>query len=212
MARQSIADIRKKEILTTFYEIAKKEGLDKTSFSMIAQKLEIQPSLIVHYFKNRSELIDSLIQYNLDQYENIFSTASELDEKANAYDRLIMLLNKLFSKEWDHLFDDGVFYSCYALSYRDEKVKAKFRELHLRIRNHIQEVVDECNNEGVIAVENSYTTAQLISNLMDGAYYYVGMLKDIREQDEYMESVKYSLLKMLNLDEKMSTAITADVQ
>ena len=208
MPKQSISDLRKREILTTFYDIARSEGLDKTSFAMIAQKLEIQPSLIVHYFKNRDELIASLIQYNIDQYENIFFVDNASQNGQDAYNRLIQLLDKLFSKEWDNLFDDGVFYNCYALSFRDEKVKNKFRDLHLKIRKHIQEVVMECNEEGVINVENPYEVSQLIANLMDGAYYYVGMLKDKDEQNEYMSGVKKSLIQMLNLNKKLSN-ITA---
>lgn len=202
MPKQSISEIRKKEILTTFYEIAKKEGLDKTSFAMIAQELEIQPSLIVHYFKNRSELIDSLIQYNLDQYEIIFLLDKEPARYTSSRKKLIKLIDRLFSKEWDNLFDDGVFYNCYALSYRDQRIKAKFRALHFRIRESIEKVIIECKYQDELKVDNPQELAQHISNLMDGAYYYVGMLENRQRQNEYMASIKKLVIDLLNWKEK----------
>ncbi len=196
MARQSIADIRKNEILTTFYAIAKDEGLERTSFAMIAAKLEIQPSLIVHYFKNRDELISSLIQYNLDQYERIF-----IDELGNldgdCQRRLLTIINRIFSKKWNDLFDDGVFYNCYSLSFRDPKVKIKFRELHNKIRQHIKALIQECKAADVLEVENESLLAQHISNLMDGAYYFASMIEDKDEQENFMKISKQGALQLL---------------
>ncbi len=196
MPRQSIAEIRRKEILTTFYDIAKDEGLERTSFAMIATRLEIQPSLIVHYFKNRDELISSLIQYNLDQYERIF--VDELDKlNGNCQRRLLTVINRIFSKKWNDLFDDGVFYNCYSLSYRDPKVRMKFRDLHNKIRTHIKSLIHECEAAGMLEVEDKTFLAQHISNLMDGAYYFAGMIDDKQEQETFMKTSKQGALQLL---------------
>lgn len=198
MGKQSIADLRRGEILSTFYEVAKHEGLEKTSFAMIAQQLEIQPSLIVHYFKNRDELIIALIQYNLDQYERIFLLKEDPYKDLPAQQRLLRIIEKIFSKEWNDLFDDGVFYNCYSMLYRYDEIKTKFRELHIKIRSHIEHVIEECNREGALAVENEYLLAQHIANLMDGAYYYIGMLSTRKEQDTYMAQTRSTALALLN--------------
>ncbi|HAA11923.1 MAG TPA: TetR family transcriptional regulator [Cytophagales bacterium] len=204
MARQSIAEIRRREILTTYYEIAKKEGLERTSFAMIAAKLEMRPSLIVHYFKNRDELISSLIQFNLDQYEQIFN--QEMDDlEGNSRKQLLSVIDRVFSKKWNDLFDDGVFYNCYSLSYRDSLVRAKFRELHQNIRSRLEALIKDCMNAGMLAISDEKLLAQHVSNLMDGAYYFAGMIDNKEEQEQFMQTSKEGALQLFHwLDEVLA--------
>ncbi len=188
MAKQSIATIRKREIVDTFYEVAQVEGIENTSFAKIAQRLEIQPSLIVHYFKNRDELILSLIEFNLEQYKKIFTIAHSDDHSHREH--LIIVLDKLFSLEWNDLFDDGVYYSCFTLIFRHPVIKKKFKELHIELRDHLKNLILNCVEENSLQVENPSVVANHISNLMDGTYYFVSMLEDSVAQKEYLEQSK----------------------
>ena len=197
MAKQSIAEIRKKEILSTFYEVAKVEGLENTSFAKIAQKLEIQPSLIVHYFKNRDELILALIRYNLDQYKQIFSIAHADD--LSHQEHLNKVLDKLFSLDWNELYDDGVYYSCYTLIFRHPEIKGRFKDLHLELRSGLKTILEQCTKAGFLAIEDPAAVAHQVYNILDGTYYFVSMLDVKTDQEKYLQQSKTLAKKLIGL-------------
>ncbi|MDX2303364.1 MAG: TetR family transcriptional regulator [Microscillaceae bacterium] len=196
MARKTISEIRRREILEAFYEIARKEGLENTSFAKIAKELEIQPSLIVHYFTNREELILSLIEYNLEQYSKIFQTSQPVNISHKAY--LLETIDKIFSMNWNHLFDDGVYYSCYALIFRHPQIKEKFRNLHKQLRVHLGKIIELCKDDRSLRVENIKILADHIFRIIDGTYYYISMLEDEEEHKYQLESGKTLALSLLD--------------
>ncbi|GAB4426215.1 MAG: hypothetical protein OHK0039_44160 [Bacteroidia bacterium] len=188
MPKQAIADIRKREILETFYEVAKIEGLENTSFAKIARKLEIQPSLIVHYFNNREALIFELIQYNLEQYSRLFAPDPSDHPSLKAY--VLHIIDQMFSTTWNDLFDDGVYYNCYALIFRYPEVKAQFRDLHLQLRRNLATTLRRCREAGLLRTDDPATLADHIYNIIDGTYYHIGMLDDPQAQTQHLASSK----------------------
>ncbi len=196
MGRKSIKEIRQKEIIRAFYQVSKKEGLENASIAKVAGHLGINPSLIMHYFKTREELIFGLIEYTLERYRLIFRT-----EKGNgsSQKQLKQLIHKLFSRKWGTLFDDGVFYSCYALVFRDDKIRQHFLELHQDLRRLLSDAIINAKNDGYINVEDPELTSDLIFTLVDGSYYYFGLLAKQRQKN--IEQYKKVAFDMLNLAE-----------
>ncbi|WP_044238965.1 TetR family transcriptional regulator [Flexithrix dorotheae] len=207
MGRKSISIIRRQQIIEAFYEVAKIEGLENTSIAKIAKKMSINPSLIIHYFKNREELIFGLIEFNLEKYSQIYQE-QDFSGK-NPLVALLSLLDRLFSKGWNYLYDDSVYYSCYALIFRDQKIKNKYRELHDSLRNMLSEAIQKCIEEGSVELENAKQTAELIFIMVEGAYYYLGMVDSESEYDEKMENYKKQAINLLKITD--STPISNHV-
>ena len=57
MGRKNIKDLRRQEIVKAFYKTAKAEGLHNASIAKIAEAMNVNPSLILHNFKNKDELV-----------------------------------------------------------------------------------------------------------------------------------------------------------
>jgi len=53
MGRKSLKETRQQEIIKVFYKVAKKEGYENTSIAKIAKVMDINPSLIMHYFETK---------------------------------------------------------------------------------------------------------------------------------------------------------------
>lgn len=185
MGRTSIKDERRNEIIQQYYIVAKKVGLENTSIAKIAHEMDINPSLIIHYFKNKEELTYALIDHILDKYLVIYKRKKRSEEELKSY--LIELIDKLFTKKWNALFNDSIFYSCYALGFRDRKIKAKFKRLHDSLREHLAEVLTTCKEANIIELDSAEKTADLIYVLVDGAYYYLSL---VTEKEEYEEKLK----------------------
>lgn len=179
-----ISTARKKEIIEGFYNLSRIHGLENTSIAKIGKHLDMPPSLIMHYFPTRDILISNLIEHILEQYLLIFEPITqELEENQSI--ELSLIVETLFSKNWNLLFDDGVFYSCYAMIFRNEQIKNDYRVLHEKLRESLKDILDR-NQE----MEDRDTTmlAEQIFVVVEGAYYYLSMIKD---EDSYNQKINF---------------------
>jgi AcrR family transcriptional regulator len=175
MGRKNLNAIRKKEIIVSFYKVAKKIGLENASLAKIADETNISKSLIIHYFQSREALLIGLNEFMLEQHLYIVSDKHlKIDSKEN----LEKLIHSLFSRSWNSYFDDGVFYSCYALIYRmkefNESFKKYLEELHIILEKQLMEAKE--NN--LIKNDNIKEVTEIMYALIDGAYYYLGLFEE----------------------------------
>lgn len=196
MGRKSLKGARQKEIIKAFYKVAKKEGLENASIAKAAELIDINPSLVVHYFKSKDHLVYGLIEYILDKWLLIYKVTAEDAEDPKS--TLLKVIDNIFSSKWNTLFDDSVSYSCYALAFRDKTIKSKYKELLDTLRQRLQELITECNNRKVLHVKDPALTADLIFVMVDGAYYYLSLVGDKKEYQEKLERYKKQALLLLN--------------
>lgn len=199
MGRKSLKTIRQKEIIRVFYKVAKKEGLENASIAKTAAALNINPSLILHYFATREQLVSGLIDYILDQYLLIYQV-----DRYNGHDprsSLLAAIDNIFSKKWNALFDDGVSYSCYSLAFRDRKIKRKYKLLLDRLRKTLEGLIRLCVDEGIITARDPARIADLIFVLVDGAYYYLSLVDSKTEYQRRLDAYKQQAIQLLNLND-----------
>ena len=196
MGRKSLKPIRQKGIIKAFYKVAQKEGLENASIAKVAAVLDVNPSLVIHYFKTKQDLIHGLIEYILERYRLIYNPENGT---LNPADRLKKIIRNLFSRKWDKLIDDGVFYSSFALIFRDKALKAHYKNLHDHLRQMLTDTLKDANENGVIEIDDVEKTADLIFIFVEGAYYYLSMVSDKSEYDSRMEHYQKTVLSMLNI-------------
>jgi len=198
MGRKSLKEARKQEIINVFYQVAKKEGYENTSIAKIAKVMDINPSLIIHYFDTKEGMTYALIDHILDRYLSIYSARHK--GKANLAD-LEKTIDMLFSKKWNLLFDDGLFYTFYALAFREKKIKLKYKLILDALRNGLASIIEQCSSQGLIQVENPQVTADYIFVLVDGAYFYLSMESDKKAYLERLAYYKQKAYEALSLSE-----------
>jgi|SRR5690606_3407051 AcrR family transcriptional regulator len=196
MGRNSLKDIRQKEIILAFYTVSKKIGLENASLARVASHMGINPSLIAHYFKTRDALFAGLIEFTLERYRDMYNINGG-DFKTER--QLRKLIDNLFSRRWNRLFDDGVFYSCYAYTYREKKIKKAFRALHDSLRNLLVDALKRAKANGVIKIQKEEETAEIIFALIEGAYYYLGMVESKTVYDRKLRIMKKQAIELLGL-------------
>lgn len=196
MGRKSLKDTRQKEIIKAFYKVAKKEGLENASIAKTAELININPSLVVHYFKSKDYLVYGLIEYILDKYLLIYKVPAE--ESSNPKTVLLQVIDNIFSSKWNTLFDDSVSYSCYSLAFRDKTIKDKYKVLLDTLRERLQQLIIDCNDMDILSVENPAHTADLIFVLVDGAYYYLSLVSDKKEYQQKLMQYKKQAISLLN--------------
>jgi len=201
MGRKSLKVTRQKEIVKAFYEVAKKEGLENASIAKVAKEMGVNPSLIIHYFTSKEELIFGLINFILERYKNIYTAE---DAALNSKLKLEKVIDNLFSREWNTLFDDGVFYSCFSLIFRNEKIKNSYKTLHDHLRSLLSDVITDAKKDGYTQIESPEKTADLIFIMVEGAYYYLSLFEDNETYREKLNYYKDSTFKLLELPPQKS--------
>jgi len=196
MGRKSLKPIRQKGIIKAFYKVAQKEGLENASIAKVAAVLDVNPSLVIHYFETKQDLIHGLIEYILERYRLIYNPENGT---LNPADRLKKIIRNLFSRKWDKLIDDGVFYSSFALIFRDKTLKAHYKNLHDHLRQMLTDTLKEANENGVIEIDDVEKTADLVFILIEGAYYYLSMVSDKSEYESRIEHYQKTVMSMLNV-------------
>ncbi|HTI12830.1 MAG TPA: TetR family transcriptional regulator [Puia sp.] len=196
MGRKSLAAPRQKEIIKAFYKVAKKEGLENASIAKTAESIGINPSLVMHYFKTKEHLVYGLIEYILDKYLLIYKTPPEIS--AHPKQVLLKVIDNIFSSKWNTLFDDSVSYSCYALAFRNNVIKEKYKNLLDALREKLARLIQDCQNMGVLEVEDPSLTADIIFVLVDGAYYYLSLVKDKEEYQQKLTRYRKQAMAHLN--------------
>ena len=107
MARKNKSLVRKKEILECFYQVIDQEGIENASFAKIAKLMDVNPSLLIHYFSNKEEMIIAMVDWLIERYQGDYMERLEAIEDPK--DRLKFVIFGIFSKEWISLVDNNVF-------------------------------------------------------------------------------------------------------
>lgn len=197
MGRKSLKKTRQKEIISAFYNVSKREGLENASIAKVGKEMGVNPSLIIHYFTSKNDLIFGLINYILESYKFIYLSE---DEQLNSKDKLIKVVDNLFSREWNSLFDDGVFYSCFSLIFRDQKIRTEFKNLHDYLRHLLSELIEEAKIDGYVDIDDSNSTSDLIFVIVEGAYYYLSLFEDNDIYTEKLFQYKKAAFNILNIN------------
>jgi len=187
MGRKSLKETRQQEIIKVFYKVAKKEGYENTSIAKIAKVMDINPSLIMHYFETKEDLTYALIDYILERYLLIY-TIKHKDQAT--LENLQHMVEMLFSKKWNLLFDDGLFYTFYALAFREKKIKVKYKMILDTLRQNLAAIIEECNAKNLTKIKEPQATADLIFVLVDGAYFYLSLENDSKAYSERLNYYK----------------------
>lgn len=197
MGRKPLTNIRQEEIINAFYNTAKKYGLENASIAKVADEMGISKGLVMHYFKNKEELLIALNNFILNKYLGFMTSHSKKDSLSQQDIEEFLAL--IFSRKWSNYIDDGVFYSFYALIYQNKTIKENFKTHHAELRKVLEDKLNRAYEQGVIKNKNISEITNIIFVLLDGAYYSLGVFID--DKTTYQQHEKRYLNHALSLIE-----------
>lgn len=195
MRKNKNATLRKPEILESYYQVLVQEGIEGTSISKIAKHLDIHPSLIIHYFKNKENMKLELINLLIEKYKS--PDMLSFEHITDDQDRFHALINILFSYDWSRTVDPGIHFGFYYLSFRNKEIKKSFQRMFVWLRDYIQEQLVYFNSKKIINIKDERKAADLIVTLMEGLEFHSHFLSDNKPFDEFSAISKGYILKIL---------------
>ncbi len=195
MGRKSKAEVRKREILEHFYIILKDEGFENASIAKIAKIMDVNPSLLIHYFKTKEEMVVAFVGYLLERYEATFKDIMLKYEDPK--ERFYSVLDTLFSEEWLTFSDQTVFYACYYLSSRHERIKVRFQEMYGRFKDFLIPQIELWMEKGIIKKDDPHNIADYLIILNEGLTYYDKLMDDPEGFRRRAKFLKAAAIKVL---------------
>ncbi|PIE60983.1 MAG: TetR family transcriptional regulator [Desulfobacterales bacterium] len=202
MGRKSISHIRKPEILKHTYQVVQEEGFKGMTIGKIAKRMGVNSGLLIHYFKSKEglilEMVDFLYASSMNQYKK------ELKDLDAPLERMETLLDILFDTSGKRPQRDGVYWSCYAMGFRDEKIREKIMAMMTRfIEFGIEEIIG-WEKTGLASVEDKKTAVIKILSLSEGFGILKNSVDDTDAINDAAEFMKAATLKILNFNSAMA--------
>ena len=166
MGRKSMADTRRQEIIAAFYRCVNSEGLANASIRKIAAQAGVQPSVIHHYFKDRDEMIEHMVDYFSD---TIFSDfIAKMRRHKDPESRFFKALEFMYSPGMINEEYSGFFLECCVEARRNPGVRATLARTFRRFRETIIANIDEMDMLGGLSKQQKENYASMLIAIHEG--------------------------------------------
>ena len=189
------AETRKPEILEGYYQVLIEKGFEGSSIGKIAEHLNINSTLILHYFKNKDNLQRGLIELLITKYkaEHMLNFALIKDSSR----RFEALMDLIFSFKWNRTVDPGVHFGFYYKSFRDEEIRKVLNGMFRWFRDYLHEAFVVFNKDGVIQVSDELKAADYVLTVMEGLEFHAHFLNEGNPFEDFADTARTATIAML---------------
>ncbi len=189
------AALRKPEILEGYYHVLIEEGLEGTSISKIAKRLNIHSSLIFHYFQNKDNLTFELIELMIEKFKS--THLLRFEQIRDDEERFHALIDMIFSYQWSRTVDPGIHFGFYYQSFRDERTHDRLKDMFSWLKAYLQGQLADFHQKGIIQVQDEGKAAEYIITLMEGLEFHAQFLSKGQAFEIFSETAKKSVIALL---------------
>jgi AcrR family transcriptional regulator len=186
-------------MLAAYYETLLEEGLQGASIAKIARRLDVPPSLLIHYFGTKEQMTIELVDYLLEVYHETYG--EKLESIADPLVRLRAIVNYLFSVEYHQLLDDRAFYALFYVSLTHPTVRRAFARVYEVSLDLVEATIAECMAAGHIPHDDAHQLAVTLKALEEGFAFLSGGGAGEDEAATLGEILRARALRQLGLPE-----------
>ncbi len=198
MGRKSISHIRKPEILRHTYKVVEEEGFMGMTIGKIANRMGVNSGLLIHYFKSKEglimEMVDYLFTISMETYH------AELEKYTSPKARFHGLMHILFSTSDKGPQRDAVFWSCYAMGFRNAEIRERIQDMQKKFIAFGVKEIASWEDAGLVTVQDKEKAAATILALSEGFGILRNSLKDLNSLEEIAGSMRHCALKALGTE------------
>lgn len=198
MRTRKNAELRKPEILGFFYETIIEEGIEGASIGKVAKKMGIHPSLIMHYFSTKENMMIEMVDYIIREYASLLNNIPVGKDDPEA--RLHQLFNVLWGEQWYGMTSIAADFSIISVSFRSPEISERLQHLYSLFRKHLCRELEIFTKAGIIRVEDPLITADIIITMLEGYRHFKHFYVDELSSGKFREEMKKAALSMLNYE------------
>lgn len=205
MSPRSLAEIRRQEIMEHFYAVVSEVGFDGASLAKVANRMSVNPSLLLHYFGSRDQMVIEFVDFIINRYERVYIDI--LKDITDPEEKLEVLMDRFFARDWAELVGDRAFYECYALSLSHPEVRQRFTTFYHKFRDTLADELSGLIGKGFLPEIDPGRTADFLIVMMEGKDFYNNIApdqEDFAEIRRHLKSVAYTVLTGKQYEESKS--------
>ncbi len=195
LKKRQNAEVRKPDILSHFYQVLKEEGLEGASIGKVARSMSIHPSLIIHYFQNKDNLVLALVDRLIHDAGVIFRKLSI--QTGDPEKRLRNLVDIFFSEEWYRMSDIGTDFGVLSLSIRNPQVETKIRDMYALLKKLIMNELRMVIEAGGNSIRYPDRAAEIIITIYEGYRHFRHFFVNDVDVDSYKKEIIRCILDVL---------------
>jgi AcrR family transcriptional regulator len=178
------------------------EGFEGTSIGKIAKRMNIHPSLIIHYFKTKENMTIELVDLLIEKYEA--PEFLQFDHIEDLEQRFQALIDTVFSFEWSRTIDPGLHFGFYYLSFRNPKIREAYEAMIQRFRDYLERELEIYQKAGIVKANDMKKAADIMVTLMEGLEFHAQFLSERQPFEKFANYAKHLVLSLLK-DETFSS-------
>lgn len=196
MKKRQTAEIRKPEIISNFYQVIIEEGFENASIQKVAKRMGIHPSLIIHYFASKENMVMGLVDLVLESNSNLFTGLPPYDFSPEK--RLKSLIGIIWSQDWQTNIDISVVYAVLSMGYRNSKVFERILNLYTSYKLFLKTELKRFSEAGIISGIDPENAADIIISMSEGSHYFMPFHIKHEEIEAHRQRMMDAALKLLN--------------
>jgi AcrR family transcriptional regulator len=171
--RKSIADERRAQILEAFRSCAVRKGLERASLREIAGEAGLPVSNLLHFFRNRDEMVRELEKQIIGDIMEDLET--ELRDEGDPQRRFRRSIDFLFSPRAQKLEDGSLYYDFWSLAHRSRALRRTFQNQIRDQRKLFVERLRDADGSYALSKAEAQEIANIMVALVEGTFYILDM-------------------------------------
>ena len=187
----------RQRILSTAEKLFSVKGYDATSVDEIAKKANVNKALIYYYFKNKEDMLATVLETNM---QASISLIREILEQSNSASKMASGLVHALEKV---LKDDPTFFHLYfegwAVARQSELVDRKLKSLYGQFREALETCLDDARQRGILSFSIPVKgLAALLTGILDGMGLQLVTEPDLAEDETIWQTMETGIVRLLS--------------
>lgn len=157
------------EIMEATFRALSKHGYKDLRVRHIGEEMDRSRQLIHYHFDGKYDLLSSLLEYIIDQYEGSVEVDEQTDPRSELDARIDRCLFGPEFEEFSHWDRMRVYHELYAYAKNDDEHRALFNEHYDRLRQSLVTVVEDGIEAGEFRDVDADRAGRLLTDVIHAA-------------------------------------------
>ncbi|WP_430460301.1 TetR/AcrR family transcriptional regulator [Thalassolituus sp. LLYu03] len=160
---------RRDQLLDALVSLIRSEGHEQVTMARLAQMAGVNPSLLMHHFGSKENLMLALVERSLERYSRLFR---QMPQQGSGRSRLVQMLGLLFGQPWMDTLMAPELFAILSIARRNPDVAASVNRMYRRYHKVLTQELRLQQEEGCVRLTDPAASARVLMALVEGAHYF----------------------------------------